>query len=198
MKKTVKNNINNNIVMLSVLLFLALLFVVSFQPIITGHVVFDWKKITLSDYPFPFIKNNYYNDVYIVLGNQHTAQETFAANDIAYGLKGLRATLPPIILESEVPKTAHNLILVGTPSTNSMVADFVGTDDSSALNDGGVVMLDNKERSATLLVTGQTDEDVRKAGLFLRYYALYMPLGKIAYVHGSISNPNGFVVNYKQ
>ncbi len=189
--------VKSEVTIVVVFLLLATIFVSSFGPVITGHIVLDSAKVTLADYPFPFIKNNYYNDVYIVLGNNHSPDETFAANDIAYGLKGLRAVLPPVILESEVPEKAHNLILIGTPCTNSMVANFLGTNNCNAVQNAGVIILDNQERSATLVATGRTSEDVRRAALFLRYIDLYAPLGKHALVHGSIENTNGLSVEYQ-
>ena len=189
--------LKNEVIIAAVFLFLAVLFVFQFQPIITGHVVLDPNKVSLEDYPFPFVKNNFYNDVYIVLGRKHDSAETFAANDIAYGLKGLRGVLPPVVLETDVPANAHNLILVGTPCSNTMVANFLGSDDCSNFKDAGVVILDSKDRSASLLVSGRTSEDVRRAALFVRYIDLYAPLGNIAFVHGSIENPNGLMVEYK-
>lgn len=186
----------NKTTLLVIALFLALLFVVSFQPLIVGNVIYSWDNIDLSNYPFPFIKNNYYNDVYIVVGNGHDAAELFAAQDIAQGLKGYRAFLPPVILEDQLPETAHNLILVGTPCSNSLVAEFLETDDCSSLKQAGIVSLDTKYRKATMIVTGRTSENVRSAGLFLRHYKLYAPLGSVALVTGS--DPNGLVVTYSK
>lgn len=186
----------NKTTLLVIALFLAFLFVISFQPLITGNVVYSWDDADLSDYPFPFIKNNYYNDVYIVVGNGHNADEMFAAYDIAYGLQGLRSRLAPIIVENEVPTNAHNLILVGTPCTNTLIAEFLETNDCDSIVNKGIVSLDYGERKTTMIVSGKTSQDVRKAALFLRNYPLYAAKGKVALIEGSVSNPNGFVVTY--
>lgn len=177
-------------------LLMGFLFVISFQPLIVGNVVYTGDMIDLSAYPYPFIKNNYYNDVYIVLGKNHDAAELFAAQDIAQGLKGYRAFLPPVIIEDQIPETAHNLILVGTPCSNSLVAEFLETDNCNSLESRGIVSIDSKPRKATMIVTGRTPDNVRSAALFLRYYRLYAPTGKVALIDGSISNPNGFIVTY--
>ncbi len=186
----------NKTTLLVIALFLALLFVVSFQPIITGNVVYSWDNVDLSDYPFPFIKNNYYNDVYIVVGKGHNADEMFAAYDVAYGLQGLRNQLPSIIVENQVPANAHNLILVGTPCTNTLVAEFLATNDCNSMINKGIVSLDYGERKTTMIVSGKTSDDVRKAALFLKNYPLYAPTGRVALIEGSVNNPNGFVVTY--
>lgn len=186
----------NKTTLLVIALFLAFLFVVSFQPIITGNVVYSWDNVDLSNYPFPFIKNNYYNDVYIVVGNGHNADEMFAAYDVAYGLQGLRSKLPAIIVENEIPANAHNLILVGTPCTNTLIAEFLETNDCDSIADNGIVSLSYNDRKARMVVSGRTSQDVRKAALFLRNYPLYAPKGNVALIEGSISNPNGFVVTY--
>src|SRR3989344_9541609 len=108
-------------ILFGVFLVLALVFISTFGSLYTGNVVYTGDKITLANYPYPFIKNNNYNSLYIVLPNSYTLDEYQAANDVANGLK-LAMPLPPeIVTESSLPEGTNNLILVGDPCTNSLI-----------------------------------------------------------------------------
>lgn len=178
-------------------LFLAVLFIVSFQPIITGYSILDVAKGDLSSYPYPFVKNNLYNDVAIVLGDDYTDEDLFAAWDVAYSIKGLRPVLPEVITERELAgREVHNLILVGTPCTNPLVAKEIGTSKCEDVEHKGLVALDVQERGSKMIVTGRTGKDVRLAAIFLLNNKLYAPMGNIVKVIGSLENPNGLDVSY--
>src|SRR3989344_4452635 len=89
-------------------LALALLFVSTIGSMYTGYSV-KQDEITLKEYPFPFVKNNDYNRLFIVLPNSYTLDEYEAAQNIAKGLQLNRPLPPEIITESSLPAEETNL-----------------------------------------------------------------------------------------
>ena len=188
---------NKKHVILTVSLALALLFLSTVGSFYTSYTILQ-EDISLDHYPFPFVKNNNYNSLYIVLPNSYTLDEYQAANDVANGLK-LAMPLPPeIVTESSLPEGTNNLILVGDPCTNSLIAYYTEISDCSlGLSEGeGLLQLINNERSSVLVVLGYDLTYIKKAAKVLSNYNSYALKGSKVVVSGSLSSPLQFVLKF--
>ena len=81
-------------------------------------------RLFLANYPYPFIKNNNYNSLYIVLPNSYTIAEFDAANNIINSRNFLDTWEPKIVTVSDIPQGEHNLILIGDSCTNSLISYY--------------------------------------------------------------------------
>ena len=189
---------NEKHILLGVLLFVALVFVSTFGSIYTGNVVYTGDKITLANYPYPFIKNNNYNSLYVVLPNSYTMDEFEAANNIVNSIKVSDVVEPKIVTVSDLPKGDHNLILVGDSCTNSLISFYTQTKDCSlGLKSGeGLLQLFNNERTSVLVVSGYDLESIKKASKVLSLYHAYPLRNKKVIVSGNSESPYGYVLKF--
>ena len=177
---------NKKIMAVSIAIFLAILFLSTIGSFYTGFVILSQSDITLENYPYPFIKNNVYNGLYIVLPTNYNSEEQEAALLIANSLKGTQPVNPNIITENNLPKGNHNLILIGDPCNNKLIAEELNTNRCSlGLNSGeGLLELVNHERTSTLIVSG-VDDGLEKAAKVIAKYNYYPLKGKNIVVKGS-------------
>ncbi len=131
--------------------------------------------LDLSNYPAPFFQRSHLpNETNLILPDEPSPDVLQAALSVAAGLgsvTGNRVELR-VFHASQVDEAvmAENLIVVGTPENNSLIGRLAGKTPSTAAETDGVLRLvQSPERvgKAALLVTGATDEGVRKAGLAL-------------------------------
>ena len=143
--------------------FLAVLFVSTIGTSLTGFTVLDQSQITLEDYPYPFIKNNMYNDIYIVIPYNYDAEEYTAALRIANSLQTTQPLLPKIVTDKTLPEGEHNLIIIGNPCNNELIAKELDTNRCSLgldINEG-LVQLINHKRTSSLVISGDSDKASR-------------------------------------
>ena len=163
---------DKKVVMLSITAFLAVLFLTTIGSSITGYSTINQAQTTLKDFPYPFIKNNAYNGLYIVTPDNSNAEEQAAALKIAQHLKTTQPLLPKIVTISTLPKGEYNLILIGNPCNNELIAKELNNNRCSlGLNTGeGLIQLVSHRRTSSLIVSG----DVEKASRVLasNYYPL--------------------------
>ena len=148
-----------------VLLLLATLFLGTVGNFYTGNAVLNPSDLSLKNYPYPFIKNNVPNSLYIVIPYDYSYAEFDAARQISASLQGLNPLPPQIVTLKELPEGEHNLILIGNPCTNPLIADELATTDChSGLEYGyGLLKLSNNERNSVLVVAGYSNDDLKKA-----------------------------------
>ena len=149
---------------------------------ITGYSLLDQSEITLRNYPYPFIKNNVYNDLYIVIPSTYEPESYAAANKIAQSLKETKSLLPKIVSTEEVPQGEHNLILVGNPCSNKLISNELNT-NKCIITENGMLKLINHEMSSTLVITG----NLEKAARALSNYRNYPLRGDTVVVSGTES-----------
>ncbi len=175
--------------------FLLLLFLSTIGSFYTGYAVLDQEDITLKFYPYPFIKNNVANSMYIVVP-YHADQDHYrTARLLATSLKLHHELSSQIITDKEVPEGIHNLILLGNPCTNEFIAKELATDqcDLGLEENEGSLQLINHQRSSTLIVSGNNVEGMMKAAHVLTYYRFYHLFGNKITVSGKEDN---LVLNY--
>ena len=155
------------VILIVAALFLTALFLSTIGSFYTGYSVLNQKEITLKNYPYPFIKNFVPNDVYVVLPYDSRYEEYNAAINIARSLKGTNPLLqaPQIVTINEIPEGVHNLILIGNPCNNQLIAKELSTDECNlGLQKGqGYLKLINHEKSSTLIISGYSIKDIPNA-----------------------------------
>ncbi|MBI2148672.1 hypothetical protein HYU23_03250 [Candidatus Woesearchaeota archaeon] len=87
---------NKKAVVIFVALFLSVLFLSTLGSVYTGNVVLQQTEITLSNYPYPFVKNNVPNDVFIVIPYDYSYDDYSTAQFISNSLKGNNLLGPEI------------------------------------------------------------------------------------------------------
>ncbi len=183
------------IIALAIAVFMAVLFLSTIGSFYTGNAVLDTSKITLADYPYPFVKNNVYNDLYIVIPSSNNAAEYSAAVNVANSLKTTQPIYPRIVTLENLPKEEHNLILVGNPCNNFLITEELETTDCN-LNlkqKEGLLKLINYESYSILIVSGYDHESLNKAALVLANYNNYPLRGNEVVV---LALDNDLVLNY--
>lgn len=166
------------------------LFLATIGSYYTGYSIIDQSQITLKQYPFPFVKNNVPNDVYVVMPYDYTYNEYKAATEIAETIKGNNLVAPKIVTTNEVPEGKHNLVLIGTPCTNELVSEALATlDCNSGLEPGqGLLRLINYDRTSTLVVSGYSSSDLEKAAIVISNYNFYPLMKNSIVVYGEVGN----------
>ena len=180
-------------VVLVALLSLAVLFLSTIGSNWTGYTVLAQQDITLNHYPYPFIKNNNYNSLYIILPDQSTLDEQQAASGLAKSLQSTRSLPPKIVSVSEfkfLPEARHNLILLGDACTNELINELLSPRTCTLnLKEGqGLLKLVNYDRTSTLIVAGYDTNSMRKAVNVLANYGTFPLKGKQVLVEGALPN----------
>lgn len=184
-------------IILGISVFLALLFVSTIGNMYTGYTILQ-KDITLKDYPYPFIKNNNYNNLYIVLPDSYTIDEYDSALVIAKSIQFARPLLPKIVRESDLPdRGEYNLILIGDPCTNSLIADYLLTNDCNLnlYRDQGLLELVNNDKTSVLVVSGYDLSAIKKSAMLLSKYNTYPIRNNRVVVSGNPNVPLGMVMS---
>ena len=135
------------------------------------------EELKLSDFPDVFK-----NDTLIVIGENASQIEKESAEAIAAKLENLTGNKPIIKNETvftEDNKTSYNLILVGTPESNSLLQEVYNltnatkvTEEYPGKNKGILEILRNpwNEDKAMLLVEGSDEWGVKAATLKLEHF----------------------------
>jgi len=121
-------------VIMGIGLFLAALFVATIGNMYTGYSTYKTdNNYDLSDFPAPFIKNNVYNGLKIVLPERYSIDELNAANNLAISLQKNKVLPPDVVLPikylrfeklSKWDEENGNLILIGDTCTNPVMQKF--------------------------------------------------------------------------
>ncbi len=178
-------------IIIAIFAFLAVLFVSTIGSSLTGFAVLG-KKPTLSDYPYPFIKNSVCNGVAFVLTDRYDHTISRAAANIERALKADTRNLIKQTMcakryaRQNIPNGEFNLIVIGNPCTNGMVAEALKAKSCSiedlGLEEGeALIQLINHRRTSTLVIAG----DAEKAAAVLANYRLYPLKGDKVIVSGT-------------
>ncbi len=139
------------------------------------------KRITLASYPYPFVHGDDL-EAEIVVGDDGTAKEVTAATAIALGL-GIKSSFYGTLASEISTIDDTNIILVGNPCTNKFIAELMPfTEDCLEDYEEGegrisiftTGMPGGKEKCA-LVVSGHSDDDIRRAAGILENYEFNMP-----------------------
>ncbi len=132
-------------------------------------------KLELADYPAPFFQRSYLpNVVDLVLPDEPSAIELQAALSVVAGLGNVTGNRVMINVlhagEIKPVDLQENLFVIGTPQSNSLIAQVAQASTEGVPATDGVIQLVQSPWSrgkAVLLITGATGEAVQKAALAL-------------------------------
>ncbi len=140
----------------------------------------------LSNYPEPFIVNERYNNLTVVIGSGDIPPNSYAATQIILGMPTNQGDSNSF-LDTQISNLNRNMIIVGTPCTNMLVARFLETQNCNVnLNSGeGLIKLMKNERNTILIITGYDSKEIKNIGDILRNYQKYNLEGDTLIVKGS-------------
>ena len=160
-------------------------------------------RYDLSDYPSFLIKNNVFDGI-LVIGDKAPADDVISILDIAESLKknkGISVIVTQPLLDSEVNNVkSQNAILVGSPCMSKRISElFPNFDSSKCLNDytysgiqkdKGVILLIENDGKIQIIVTGESQSNVRSASKILSDYQKYNLDGNLIIVNedGTLDN----------
>lgn len=138
--------------------------IIGFGDNLTGYSVHGFNT-DLSSFPYPFVKNNAYNNLFIVVSDSYSFMDLKTANVISDGLQGEGLFSPRIVSLSELPEGNHNLILVGNLKNFREIIYLLDPDE---YNEDIIIKLIPHGKEAYLIIGGSTDLNVyRSARLVL-------------------------------
>jgi len=190
-------------VIMGISLFLATLFLATIGNLYTGYSAYKVDgTYTLEDYPTPFIKNNIYNGLKIVLPIRFSTDELNAANKLAYSLQKGRPLPPDVVLPvkygqfkylSKWDEENGNLILIGDACTNDVIRKYLnglkGCTFGLHNNQGYINLIREKTRYGTtrqlLILSGYTLKDLNNAVEVMANYEAYPLKGNTVIVSGN-------------
>ncbi len=157
-------------IVLAIAVFLAVLFLSTIGSFYTGYAVLD-QSSTFKNYPYPLVKNSVPNDVYIVVPDNLKSEYDKSASLIAQSLKGSNPIQPKVVTVNSLPEGDHNLILIGSPCNNKLIAKEMPLNSCDlGLSGGeGFLKLVNHEKYSIVIVSG----DINKASNVLSRYNFY-------------------------
>ncbi|GEM_PF-2094224 len=165
------------IFVVSMSVFLIMLFLVGIGPAITGNVVKNSADVTLADFPYPFLKNQVYDSI-LVIPDAPSAVENNAAGWVSLTLQESRSFPPPVVALSKVSGSVmHRIVVADCSITQLPACARVG-------NDEGLLVLQQSDSGLTLFVTGNGN-GVAKAATVLHLANLYPLSGQNVLVQGA-------------
>lgn len=116
----------------------------------------------LNEYPNQFISYGYFNGQ-IIVGSDSTPQEVSAANKIMNSLGNIGLEVNNVYLPHEIRE--NNLILIGTPCSNSKIAELLQVSDCNSYFDTNEALIKavDYNNHLALIVTGNNVNDVYDA-----------------------------------
>jgi len=138
------------------------------------------RMLTLASYPYPFVHGDDL-EADIVVGDEGTAKEVAAATAIALGL-GIQETVYGTLASDISTIKNTNVILVGNPCSNVFIAELIPYMDKCyddyEEGEGRISMFATGESDGdttyALVVSGHSDDDIRRAAGILENYEFEM------------------------
>ena len=155
---------NRKAVVFVISIFLGILFLSTVGNHITGFILLAKPSAaTLSNFPRPFLTSTgYYNNLFIVKPDNPGIKEDNAAIIISKYFQGNKKLPPKIVTVSGLPQGVHNLILIGNPCNNELIAKELNTKKCSLGKNGdGVLKLVNHDFSNTLVLSGEVEKSAK-------------------------------------
>ncbi len=181
---------SKKIVIYIVIAFMAVLFLSTIGTLYTGYATLKQSELTLKHFPYPFVKYNNYNNLYLVVSDDATLDELEIASGIAQSIKGTIPLPPKIVTESNLPEGLHNLILIGDPCTNKLISKELGISKCNlGLNTNeGILLLNNHDKISILVVSGYNINGIAKASKVLQNYNTFPLKDNKIIINGNVNN----------
>ncbi len=147
----------------------------------------------LNTFPYPFVTYETYKDTILFVGATAPASDTLALVDIATMLQYTsKMPIEPIVkLDSEFTESQlyeYNIIAIGNPCDNKIIGRITPeyTCEKWRFSEGqAVIKITNKFGKGTMIVSGSTRTDTRRAAKVLANYKDYNLKGEEVCVTGT-------------
>ena len=176
-------------IIIALFIFIAVLFLLTIGNGFVGYSIYDQQYTELQHYPYPFIKNNNYNSLYIVIPQYSTLTEKQSAQKIAKSLQLTKPIAPKIVKPSELPQGNYNLILIGDACTNDLIKSFLNQDGCTLglKKEQGLIKLLSGKKSI-LIISGYDLKSLDNAASVLANYGSFPLTGTDVIVQGNSDN----------
>lgn len=133
---------------------------------------------SLSDYPEPFVKNHYADNLALVVSGSEVVLYSIVSADIATGIAPVQGNAKTV-LDKELLTGYQNydLILIGNPCRNTLTAKFLSNEYCKFNPGEAKIKLVNNGNNKALVVMGYNFDAIRNAGLVLKNYNKYNLIG---------------------
>ena len=133
---------------------------------------------SLEDYPEPFVKDHYANNLAIVVSEEEVTLYSIVSADIASGLAPVTGNTKTLLDKELLTNYRdYDLILIGDPCENKLTSKFISVEycDHNP-GEARIKIMDNGINEA-IIVMGYNFDAMRNAGLVLRNYNDYALTG---------------------
>ena len=197
----------NKSVVITISLFLAVLFLATIGDSLVGYAILDSSKATLADYPnvlFGASLGYSTQSLYIVTSDNPTVTEKKVAKITADFLKkqGKRPLPPKIKTVSEFSRMkntkATNLVLIGDACTNPLIGEIFRTSECTLglRNDQGMIKLVSQGKRQIVGITGGSLRSIENTAKVLASGAFPLS-GREVIIEGNSNNILGLTLRQR-
>ena len=129
---------------------------------------------TMEDYPEPYVKDHYTDDLYAVLGRAHATTHSIASTNVILGVGPVNGNFNTRF-EDEITSLNHNFIAIGNPCENTLTKRLLNTancDLGLTIGEGAIKHVTNNGYNS-IIVIGTDRESLIRASLVLKNYGNY-------------------------
>ncbi len=129
---------------------------------------------TLENYPEPYVRDHYTDDLYAVLGRAHATTHSIASTNVILGVGPVNGNFNTRF-EDEITSLNHNFIVIGNPCDNTLTKRLLNTDNCDlglTLGEGAIKHVTNNGYNS-IIVIGTDKDSLIRASLVLKNYGNY-------------------------
>src|SRR3989344_1516000 len=129
---------------------------------------------TMEDYPEPYVKDHYTDDLYAVLGRAHATTHSIASTNVVLGLAPINGNFNTRF-EDEISSLNHNFIVIGNPCENTLTQRLLNTNNCNlglTIGEGAIKHIVNNGYNS-IIVIGTDKDSLIRASLVLKNYMNY-------------------------
>ena len=129
---------------------------------------------TLENYPEPYVRDHYADDLYAVLGRAHATTHSIASTNVILGVAPVNGNFYTR-LEDEVTSLNHNFIAIGNPCENTLTKRLLNTNNCDlglTIGEGAIKHVTNNGYNS-IIVIGTDKDSLIRASLVLKNYGNY-------------------------
>lgn len=133
---------------------------------------------SLEDYPEPFVKGHYADNLALVVSEEEVTLYSIVSADIASGLAPVTGNTKTLLDKELLTNYRdYDLILIGDPCENKLTSKFISVEYCDHNPGEARIKIVNNGVNEAIIVMGYNFDAIRNAGLVLRNYNNYALTG---------------------
>lgn len=129
---------------------------------------------TLENYPEPYVKDHYTDDLYAVLGRAHATTHSIASTNVILGVAPVNGNFNTRF-EDEITSLNHNFIVIGNPCENTLTKRLLNTNNCDlglTIGEGAIKHVTNNGYNSIIII-GTNKDSLIRTSLVLKNYGNY-------------------------